>query len=158
MVAVLLFIVLLFIWIVFSGLFDCWHLGLGVVSCGIVTWLSRRFMPEKLSGRDLLIIPPFLLYIPWLLWQIILANIYMVYIVLNPRMREVINPHIVKFKTRLKGNFSLTTFANSITLTPGTITVAIDRDVFYVHAINEKVSASLPGKMEEKVKKIFERK
>lgn len=105
-----------------------------------------------------MIILRFLSYIPWLLWEIFLANIYMIYIVLHPRMREIIYPHVVKFKTRLKSDLGLTTFANSITLTPGTITIAIEKDVFYVHAINEKVARSLPGTMEKKVKNIFERK
>jgi multicomponent Na+:H+ antiporter subunit E len=89
------------------------------------------------------------------MYQIILANIYMVKVVLHPRMRDVIFPHVVKFNTRLKGDLSITTFANSITLTPGTITIKVEDNVFYVHAIDEKVAASLPGDMERKVGQIF---
>ncbi|MCX7981997.1 MAG: Na+/H+ antiporter subunit E [Syntrophales bacterium] len=158
MIYILLFIFLLLFWVIFSGLFDAWHLGLGIVSCGIVTWLCRGLLPKKLIIRDLLIIPRFLIYIPWLLWQIVLANIYMIYIVFHPRMRDIIFPHVVKFRSQLKGDLGLTTFANSITLTPGTITIAIDRETFYVHAINEKVAQSLPGEMEKRVKKIFREK
>ena len=151
----LVFPLFLFFWILFSGLFDLWHFGLGLISCGLVLYLCRPLMPDKWKIRDFIIPLRFLRYLPWLMYQIILANIYMVKVVLHPRMRDVIFPHVVKFNTRLKGDLSITTFANSITLTPGTITIKVEDNVFYVHAIDEKVAASLPGDMERKVGQIF---
>ncbi len=98
----------------------------------------------------------FIKYIPWLLYQIFLANIHVLYLTFHPRMMELIDPRIIKFKSKLKSDMSLVTFANSITLTPGTITVyvSIDGD-FKVHAIDKASGDPLPGEMEEQIGKAF---
>lgn len=70
-------------------------------------------------------------------------------------MSRVIDPHIIKFKTVLKKDLSLVTFGNSITLTPGTITILIKEGYFYVHSISRYTAESLPGDMEKKVGHIF---
>ena len=68
----------------------------------------------------------------------------------------VIDPRIIRFKTKLKKDLSLMTFGNSITLTPGTITVLIKEGDFYVHAIDKKVAEDLlTGEMEDKVAHVF---
>jgi multicomponent Na+:H+ antiporter subunit E len=98
----------------------------------------------------------FPLYVPWLLWQIFTANIWVLYLVFHPRMREMLNPRIITFKSRLKSRMAQLTFANSITLTPGTITVDVDWDgTFTVHALDEKSAAGLPGEMERHVARVF---
>ena len=95
-------------------------------------------------------------YIPWLLYQIFLANIHVMYLVLHPRMMELINPKIIRFDSRLKSDYSRTTFANSITLTPGTITVNVTvLGRFSVHCINTKAGEPLPGEMEKRIAKVF---
>jgi multicomponent Na+:H+ antiporter subunit E len=67
-----------------------------------------------------------------------------------------IDPKIIKFKTKLKRDISLAVFANSITLTPGTITADIKEGEYYVHALSKKVAEELlTGKMEDKVAHIF---
>jgi len=71
-------------------------------------------------------------------------------------MSSLIDPHIIRFRTKLKRDLSLMTFGNSITLTPGTITVDIQDGHFYVHSIDRKVADDLlSGEMEEKVARIF---
>ena len=71
-------------------------------------------------------------------------------------MNEMIHPHIIDFKTNLKSDLAITTLANSITLTPGTITVTASRDgVFRVHAIDKPSAEALPGVMLEKVANVF---
>jgi multicomponent Na+:H+ antiporter subunit E len=71
-------------------------------------------------------------------------------------MRDLIDPQIITFKTKLKSDIAITTLANAITLTPGTITVSADSDgVFRVHAIDRVSAEALPGIMLEKVAKIF---
>jgi multicomponent Na+:H+ antiporter subunit E len=97
----------------------------------------------------------FVRYVPWLVYQICLANIYVVRIALSPNPKKKIDPHIARFRTRLKSDLAITTFANSITLTPGTITIRIDGDCFYVHSLDTSLGDSLPGEMEERVAKIF---
>lgn len=68
----------------------------------------------------------------------------------------LIDPHIMRFKTKLKKDLALMTFGNSITLTPGTITVLIKEGNFYVHAIDKKTGEDLlTGEMEDKVAHVF---
>lgn len=95
-------------------------------------------------------------YIPWLLYQIFLANLHVMYLVLHPRMMELINPKIIQFDSRLKSEYSRMVFANSITLTPGTITVNVNAlGRFSVHCIDDPSGQPLPGKMEEKIAHVF---
>jgi multicomponent Na+:H+ antiporter subunit E len=154
---VVTFLILFLFWIVFSGRFDVFHLILGVISCLIVSFISCDLLfpsgvRKNLPGNWL----RFIVYIPYLLFQIFLANIHVMYLVLHPRMLELIDPHIIEFDSRLKSDISRTTFANSITLTPGTITVDVTAvGTFSVHCIDTKSGESLPGEMEEKIAKVF---
>ena len=70
-------------------------------------------------------------------------------------VKKSINPQMVKFKTSLTTDLSKFVLANSITLTPGTVTVRIQGDEFLVHALTDYVAEGLPGEMEDRVKKIF---
>lgn len=151
------FLILFTVWVTWSGLFDAWHLSLGIISCAIVTYISHDFLFERgsLSTKNITIAIRFIKYLPWLLYQIILANIHVARLALHPRMNDIIDPHVIRFKTKLKKEMSLVTFANSITLTPGTITVIIRDGYYYVHAIDMFVAESLPGEMEERVGYIF---
>jgi multicomponent Na+:H+ antiporter subunit E len=150
------FFILVAFWIFMSGLFDIWHFGLGLLSCALVAYMSSDLLFKKFkSGNRLRETVAFIAYLPWLLYQIYLANIYVVKVSLGPNLSGKIFPHIVKFRTRLKSEMAITTFANSITLTPGTITVHIDGPYFYVHALDLPLAESLPGEMEERVAKIY---
>ncbi len=150
------FLVLVSFWIFMSGLFDIWHFGLGLLSCALVAYMSSDLLFKKFrSGKRLKESAAFIAYLPWLFYQIYLANIYVVKVALSPNLSNKIHPHIVKFKTKLKSEMAITTFANSITLTPGTITVHIEGDSFYVHALDTTLAGSLPGEMEEKIAKIY---
>lgn len=154
---VITFIIFFSFWVIWSGVFDAWHLSLGVISCAIVTYISHDllFQREKFRKKDITEVFRFIKYIIWLLYQIVLANLHMAKISLHPKMKDLIDPHIIRFKTKLKKDISLVTFANSITLTPGTITILIRDGYYYVHAIDMKVAEGLPGDMEEKVAHIF---
>lgn len=133
--------VMLLFWLVFSGRFDLFHLSLGVVSCALVAWLSSDLLFADPAGRPSLSPWPrfILVYAPWLLWQIVLASVNVLLICLRPRMEAAIDPHLVRFTTRLESDLAKVTLANSITLTPGTITVRVDREGgFIVHALDAK--------------------
>jgi multicomponent Na+:H+ antiporter subunit E len=151
------FIILVAFWLFMSGLFDPWHFGLGIVACALVAYMSSNLLFKKRSRHYR--IPKeagqFLRYLPWLIYQICIANIYVVKLALGTNLSDKIDPHIVRFRTSLRSDLAVTTFANSITLTPGTITVLIDGDCFYVHALDVALADSLPGEMEERVAKIF---
>jgi multicomponent Na+:H+ antiporter subunit E len=71
-------------------------------------------------------------------------------------MMDLIDPHIIEFDSRLKSDYARTTFANSITLTPGTITVAVTvLGIFSVHCIDVESGKPLPGEMEDRIAKVF---
>ena len=144
-------------WMIFSGKFDMFHLGLGVISCLIVAFLSSDLLITTTTFKSMPVLwVRFLMYFPWLLWQIVLANIHVLKLVYSRDMLNHINPQMVHFKSWLKNDMALVTFANSITLTPGTITVALSvYGDFAVHAIDDPSAAGLPGDMEKKSGHIF---
>ena len=154
---VLTFFIMFFIWVLFSGKFDLFHLSLGVASSAVVAALSKDlFFPAGINSRFIICWLRFAGYIPWLFYQILLANLRIMYLVFHPRMMELIDPKIITFNSKLTGDISRTTFANSITLTPGTVTVNVSvLGRFRVHCIDEKSGRSLPGEMEKKVANVF---
>jgi len=101
-------------------------------------------------------------YVPRFLWECIKANIDVMYRVVHPAVP--INPGIVKVKTELKTDAGITFLANSITLTPGTMSVDVDKDngILYVHWINvqdkdvEQATKIIVSKFEKILMKIFE--
>jgi multicomponent Na+:H+ antiporter subunit E len=153
----LTFIILFALWVVFSGRFDGFHLAMGLISSALVAAVSGDLMFP--AGKPVGILGVWLRlagYIPWLIYQIFLANLHVMYLVFHPRMMGLINPKIIKFDSRLSGDYARMLFANSITLTPGTITVdvtALGR--FSVHCIDVPSGQALPGKMEEKIANVF---
>jgi multicomponent Na+:H+ antiporter subunit E len=152
----ILFVVLFLLWVVFSGRFDALHLVLGLISCTIVTLFSGDLIPELQAQGLVRAWLRFACYVPWLLGQIMLANLRILRIVFHPRMLDLIDPHIVRFRTPLGSRLALVTFANSITLTPGTITVSVKRDgEFKVHAVDRVSGDALPGDMEARIKRAF---
>ena len=155
----LIFIILLAIWLVFSGFFDAFHVTLGVISALLVTILSGDlfFTERDTSARDRFRetcrIPGYLF---WLLWQIVIANLHVLKLALLPNGPEEIEPRIVRFKTNLTSPFARFVFAQGITLTPGTVTVAIEGDEFIVHAISRSSVEGLTGEMERRIAYIYE--
>lgn len=151
----LVFVILLGFWVIFSGMFDAFHFSLGVICCLLVTLMSHDLMIEDWRvGNRLGKTIRFLGYLPWLIYQIVLANLHVVRMVLQPSR---IKPQVVKIKPKLKSDLSKVMLANSITLTPGTITMDIDDDgTYYVHALSQPVADDLStGEMEKRVAEVF---
>ncbi len=160
----IVFVILFAFWLLFSGKIvvehdghyapDYFHLILGVLSCGLVAWVSHDLLIRDMRPHDRIRKSwRFLLYVPWLIWQVVLANFHVALLVINPKR---IHPKIVKYNTYLETDFSKVTFANSITLTPGTITMDIKDGEFFVHALSEKVADDLEsGDMERRVAHVF---
>jgi len=153
----LTFLVMYAVWLVFSGRFDGFHLTLGGISCAIVALLSADLLfPSPVNRRLPLLLVRYIGYVPWLLYQIFRANLHVMYLVFHPRMMELIDPHIIEFNSKLTSDISRTTFANSITLTPGTITVNVTAlGKFSVHCIDKESGKPLPGEMEARIAKVF---
>lgn len=149
----ILFIIGFVVWILLSWPIDLQHILVGIVVVAIVASLSgdlftRRAHVFSHIERYLW----FLYYVPIFIWECFKANIDVAFRVIHPA--RPIKPGIVKVKTTLKSDTALTFLANSITLTPGTLTVDIDRDagLLYVHWIDVKARDK-----EEATKKIVER-
>lgn len=153
----LTFILLFLLWLLLSGRFDFFHMGLGVLSCILITFFSGDLLLPELQSRGLFLAwVRFVRYILWLLYQILLANLNMLWLVFHPRMMERIDPQIVRFQSSLTKELALVTLANAITLTPGTITVYMSVEgEFKVHAIDRASGAALPGEMERRVATAF---
>jgi len=141
-------------WFLMSGQLLPILLILGVVS----SLLVARWSHDLLIGRvdkmpDLSRGFRIIAFLPWLFWQIVLSNIYVIYLVLHPKMP--IEPTIVRFKNNLKTDLGIVILANSITLTPGTITIEGNHNEFVVHSIAKKISDDLlAGEMQARVKGI----
>ncbi len=155
---IMTFIALLCLWVILSGKFDPFHMSLGLISCALVSVFSGDLLfPESrtrgLFRHGMRVIA----YVPWLMYQVILANLHILYLVFHPRMMDLIDPEIVRFDSTLKKEISLVTFANSITLTPGTITMYVSVEgAFQVHAIDKASGEPLPGEMERRIARAFE--
>ena len=150
------FILMFLSWIVLSGKFDPLLLWLGGISSFFVAYYFYDLLFPAMESGYLKVFFRFIRYMPWLIWEIIKANFHLLYLAFHPRMKELIDPHIITFKTNLKSDIAITTLANSITLTPGTITVTADSDgVFKVHSIDRESAEALPGTMLKKVAKVF---
>jgi multicomponent Na+:H+ antiporter subunit E len=150
------FVLMAVSWLVLSGKFEPLLLFLGGVSCFIVSYFFHDLLFPDLKPEYIIIFLRFIKYCPWLIWEIVKANFHLLYLSFHPRMNELIEPQIITFETGLKSDIAIATLANSITLTPGTITVTADKDgVFQVHAIDNESAEALPGVMLEKVAKVF---
>ncbi len=146
------------IWLLLSGRYDAFHISLGVFSVGLVKVLNRGLHRVRLYPGDIhrnLNFGRLFVYIFWLMKEIILAAIQVARYVLDPRMP--INPSFLMFHADLPNAGSQVVLANSITLTPGTLTVDITEGVFLVHSLSDASSTSLvEGTMPRKVAELFE--
>ncbi len=105
--------------------------------------VDREAVPIHLGGR-------IIGYWLWLIWHIIIANIDVAKRVLSPTMP--ISPRLIKVSAMQEGPIGQVIFANSITLTPGTVSVDVDRGEITVHALTEEAAREvLDGPMNRKV-------
>jgi multicomponent Na+:H+ antiporter subunit E len=148
------FVILFGFWLLLSGHYDLLHLSLGLICSLLVAFVSHDLLIENISGsKRFKKTRRFVSYVPWLIYQIVIANLHVAYLILKP---SAIDPRIVRFKTKLKSEFSMVTLGNSITLTPGTITMDIVDGEFFVHALSKKVADDLlGGEMERRVAHVF---
>ena len=151
------FCAMLLFWLLLSGIFDTLHVGAGIICSAIVALFSHDLLVAEKGEKILSKSFKFFIYLWWELWQIVLANFDVAYRVLHPKMP--IDPVIIEFETSLRSDFALVTLANSITLTPGTITINIDpeKGKFQVHAIAQAPADALmvDKTMQSKVAEVF---
>ncbi len=132
-----MYIIFLLLWIMLNGQFNLEIVCFGVVIAGVLYAFVCRFLDYS-PKKDLLLmrkLPYILAYILILIWEIIKANMDAIRLSLS--VRNEVDPVIVRFRTDLKSRAARVALANSITLTPGTITVALEEDELIVHALDE---------------------
>lgn len=127
-------IVLFFIWLLLTASTDPQELGTGFIfSLLIGAFTYPIFTTRGLANFHPKRVAYAIAYVPYFLWAMIMANLDVAYRVLHPA--RPIRPGIVRCKTILKTNPGKLTLANSITLTPGTITIDVDGDHYFIHWI-----------------------
>lgn len=138
-----MYIIFFLIWVIFNGQLTVEITAFGLVVSGVMYAFICKFMDYK-PGTDAMIAKKifcFLHYIGVLLKEIIKAN----YIVIKKltSSRYEIEPAVVRFKADLQSNFARILLANSITLTPGTITVTLEGSEYQVHCLDESLAEGL---------------
>jgi len=160
----ILFFAAFILWCLFNWFPDREHIFVGVVVASILAFM----MGDLIIQRPRFLWHPrrylyFIFhYVPVFLWEVLKANIEVAYRVAHPSLP--IKPGIVKVKTSLRSDIACTLLANSITLTPGTMSVDIDKDrsVLYVHWIDvrshdiESATQIIVERFEKILRKIFE--
>ena len=132
-------ILLFLLWLIFCERITVDVIIVGVIGVVLVTVFLAKFCGWSIQ-RDLQFaskIPAFIVYVIRLIAEVFKANIHMIALVLSDEPDANIQPRIVAHKTNLKTDTGKVALANSITLTPGTITVDVVGDTVYVHAIDE---------------------
>jgi len=151
-------------WLLLSGHYDLMHLSFGIFSVLLVLLINyplrRRLFAieeERSASLSLSRLLRLSFYIPWLIWQIVIASLQVAGVVLHPKCP--IDPALLRFKTKLRNVSSKVILANSITLTPGTITLEIEEDEFLVHALMDVSSTGIiDGTLPGQVARLYERK
>lgn len=150
------FCVLFAFWILLSGYLDVFHLTAGAICSAIVTFLSYDLLITKQKSSGVFTLLRFTFYCGWLFFEILWAGFDVAYRVLHPHMP--IDPQIVTFETPLSDDIARTVLANSITLTPGTITIDVNGGTYTVHALTSAAARDLTDDraIEKRVTRIFQ--
>jgi multicomponent Na+:H+ antiporter subunit E len=149
----LLFLLLFGFWFGLSGQTKPFLLGCGLLTCGVLTAISIRFEAEIWGWSPRALALAVVTYLPWLLAQIVAANVRVIYLTLHPALP--IAPCMVRVPCTLTTPLGRTIFANSITLTPGTVSVALEEGAILVHAITRADADSLlSGEMHDRVARL----
>ena len=140
-------------WLLWSGHYTLEHtlvLAMGILSCAFVVYLAGRLSIVDEEGYSIHLIWSLALYIPWLIWAIIKANIDVAKRILSPKLP--IAPRIVRVTGTQKTDLCRVIFANSITLTPGTVSLDLDEEDIVVHALTEEAADDVQsGNMDRRV-------
>ena len=153
-----MFFIFFLIWIIFNGQFTFEIAAFGVVIAGLMYLFICKFLNYH-PKTDLLLCKKFFLvlqYVFVLITEIIKANFAVIRMIMSSRYE--IEPAIVRFKTDLKTTPARVLLANSITLTPGTITVSLEEDEYVVHCLDkelaEGINSSVFGTLLRKLERV----
>ena len=148
-----MYVLFLLAWIIFNGNITLEILIFGVVIAAVMLAFMCKFMDYSLK-KELNVYKKsiwFFMYVVLLIREIIKANLAIIPKILT--IEEEMDPIIVKFRTSLKSDFTKMLLANSITLTPGTITVSLEEDEYTIHCLDTSLAEGLENSEFEKMLK-----
>lgn len=161
-----MFVLFFLLWIIFNGKLTLEIAIFGLVLAAVMVLFAVKFLDYSLDKELLLICltGPFLKYMGVLLIEILKANWCVVKLIFNSR--DDLDPVIVSFDVPLKSKAARILLANSITLTPGTITVSLEENGYKVHCLDRELGAGIDQsvfvtlllRMEEKADKVLNRR
>ena len=148
--------VLLFaFWLGLSGHYTPFLIGVGLLVTALCVFLARRMGTIDAEGHPVHLVLSALWYVPWLVWQITKSALGVTKIILNPALP--ISPTMTRVRASQKTPIGVNVYANSITLTPGTVTVGVEgTNDLVVHAITAAGAIELEGGEMDKVASRFE--
>ena len=148
------------LWVIFNGRVTLEIIIVGALISFLLDMFVKKILKINLTAatffNSLKLFPDALFYVIVLLIEIIKANLSITKLVLAPQIE--VEPCLVKFTTPLKTQAARVALANSITLTPGTITVSLEGDEFLVHALNKEIADGLENSLFERILKRMERR
>ena len=137
-------------WLLLSGHYDPLLLGLGAASCVLVGWIAWRMDVVDREGFPIHLTWQAVLYWPWLILEIIKSNIDVALVILRPSMP--ISPTLLTVHTTQGSELGQVIYANSITLTPGTVSLRVYDDKIDVHALTKSGADGIAaGEMDRRV-------
>ncbi len=134
-------LVLFGLWLLLSGRYDLLYLGLGVVSVAVVLIIVKRMEVLDAESHPVSMIPCVLGYWAWLYRRIIRANLDVVRRIIDPKLP--ISPSVFTVKAEQSTDLCRVVYANSITLTPGTVFIDLEGDQIIVHALSREAAEEL---------------
>ena len=141
------------VWLLWSGRYTIERtlvLVLGIVSCLAVVAIVRRMGIVDSEGHPIHLAGRAILYVPWLLLAILRSNVDVALRILNPRLP--VSPTLIRARATQKTALGKVIYANSITLTPGTVSVDVENDLVLVHALSRESAGELAeGEMDRRV-------
>lgn len=138
-----MYIVFFLMWLIFNGKVTLEIILFGLAVAALLYAFICAFMDYSLK-KDIMIIKRslrILQYVAVLVWEIVKANAAVMHMILSPRFQN--EPVLMHFKTDLKTKTARALLANSITLTPGTITVSLEEDVYTVHCLDKSLAKGI---------------
>ena len=148
--SIFLAVVLFLLWLVLSGIYTPILISFGVLSAIIVAWIAYRMDVADHEGFPIQLSWKAVSYWPWLIVEIIKSNIAVAGLILGSR--ENIKPILIRIPANQKTELGQVTYANSITLTPGTVSIAVGENMIDVHSLSKAAAEDLKqGVMHDKV-------
>lgn len=128
-----LFVVLFLFWLALSGHYNPFLISVGIASAMACVYVAWMMGSVDVEGHPSHLLPAALTFFPWIIWEIAKSGWSVTKVIIDPSLP--ISPTMTRVRATQKTAVGLVTYANSITLTPGTITTAVDGDELTVHAL-----------------------